>query len=294
MQPDSDGFITRAAALKIGYTDKEFARLVANGDLRRIAKGTFYPGDEFDALHPAGKHRLKAIATVRGRKGHAVSHVSAAAMHGLSLWNTDLNTVHLSTDRPTGGRKSAGLHIHTGRLDQVMVGSTPVTSPARTIVDTARILDLNHSVVIGDSGLRKLDVTHDDLEAALEESARLHNIAAARRAVALMNGLSESPGESLSRLRMEEYGMPKPTLQHRIPHLGFRVDFFWEEFRIVGEFDGKVKYDNREANLAEKVREDALRDEGYAVFRWMWDDLWNFAEVRMRFERAKARATFAH
>lgn len=35
---------------------------------------------------------------------------------------------------------------------------------------------------------------------------------------------------------------------------------------------------------------DALRDEGYQVFRWTWKDLWSFDQVYMRFEKAKARA----
>lgn len=109
-----------------------------------------------------------------------------------------------------------------------------------------------------------------------------------------MNGLSESAGESLSRLRMHQYGIPEPVLQHSIPLLGFRVDFYWPEFRIVGEFDGLSKYGGLADNLAtEKAREDALRDEGYQVFRWVWKDLWNFSEVLMRFEKAVVRSGLA-
>lgn len=295
MHPDSDGFITRAAALAAGYTDSEFTRLAVKGNIRKIAKGIYYPSEKYDALTPTGIHRIRSIAGARRHEGHAISHVSAAVMHGLTMWNTDLSRVHLTADRATGGRKNSDVHIHTAGLDALSIthiGAVPVTSVARTLVDTARTVDLDHAVVIGDSALHKHVITPAELTDMLAQSSRLHNIAAARRAVARMNGLSESAGESLSRLRMDQYGIPEPVLQHRIADLDFRVDFFWPQFRIIGEFDGRAKYGGLAENLArEKEREDALRDEGYQVFRWVWKDLWNFSEVYMRFEKARARAT---
>jgi hypothetical protein len=67
----------------------------------------------------------------------------------------------------------------------------------------------------------------------------------------------------------------------KVPELGVRTDFYWEEFRTVGEFDGKAKYgrdlrpgqDPGEAVYREKRREDALRDLGLQVVRWTWDEL---------------------
>ncbi|MDJ0392791.1 hypothetical protein QMK17_05545 [Rhodococcus sp. G-MC3] len=293
MHTDPDGFVTRTAALAAGYTDNEFTRLAVRGDIRKIAAGIYYPTAKYDALSPTDVHRLRATAAARRLQGHAVSHTSAAVMHGLTMWNTDLSRVHLTAARATGGRRTRETHIHTGSLDELSltsVGSTPVTSVARTVVDAARIVDLDHAVVLGDSALEKHPITAADLLSIVDQGSRLHNIAAARRAIARMNGLSESAGESLSRLRMAEHGMPEPVLQQRIPHLGFRVDFFWPALRIIGEFDGVSKYGGLAENLAlEKEREDALRDEGYQVFRWVWKDLWNFAEVYMRFEKAKAR-----
>jgi hypothetical protein len=51
------------------------------------------------------------------------------------------------------------------------------------------------------------------------------------------------------------------------------VDFYWEEQRTVGEFDGKIKYGRllkpgkriEDVIFEEKVREDALRDLGLQV-----------------------------
>ncbi|MDV8020819.1 hypothetical protein [Rhodococcus sp. IEGM 1330] len=133
----------------------------------------------------------------------------------------------------------------------------------------------------------------DRLRAALEVSARMNGIGAARRAVAAMSGLSESPGESLSRLRMKEYGFPEPALK-QVLRVGTeflaRVDFYWKRWRLVGEFDGMGKYATGQTLALEKLREDELRDRGLEVFRWTWKDLWQFGKVRERFDRACARA----
>jgi very-short-patch-repair endonuclease len=69
-----------------------------------------------------------------------------------------------------------------------------------------------------------------------------------------------------------------------------RTDFYWKEHRIVGEFDGMGKYDGPDVIRREKLREDALRDLGFQVFRWTWAELSRFDVVRARFERAIERA----
>lgn len=87
-------------------------------------------------------------------------------------------------------------------------------------------------------------------------------------------------------------GIPAPLQQYRIGAL--RADFAWEQFRTVGEFDGRVKYgrglrpgqDPGEAVFAEKRREDALRDRGWEVVRWVWDELATFDVVIARLLRA--------
>ena len=97
---------------------------------------------------------------------------------------------------------------------------------------------------------------------------------------------------------MARAGLPPPALQHEVPELRAVTDFYWEEFRTVGEFDGKVKYvrslrqgeDPGEAVYREKRREDALRDLGLKVARWTWDELHTFTAPADRLRRAFARS----
>jgi hypothetical protein len=54
-----------------------------------------------------------------------------------------------------------------------------------------------------------------------------------------------------------------------------RVDFYWEEFGVIGEADGRSKYAEPGALYAEKRREDRLRRHAGCreLIRWGWTDL---------------------
>ncbi|MGH8962686.1 MAG: hypothetical protein ACRDWT_16110 [Jatrophihabitantaceae bacterium] len=52
-----------------------------------------------------------------------------------------------------------------------------------------------------------------------------------------------------------------------------RADFYWPEFGVVGEADGRMKYDDRTVLLAEKRRREALEALGLIVVRWHWTDV---------------------
>ena len=115
----------------------------------------------------------------------------------------------------------------------------------------------------------------------------------------LLDPRSESAGESASRVRLHQDGLPAPDLQHDIfdeqGTFVARVDFLWKEQRTIGEFDGKIKYGRllkpgqsiEEVLFEEKRREDALRDQ---IVRWLWADLYRPGVIRDRVLRAFARS----
>lgn len=114
--------------------------------------------------------------------------------------------------------------------------------------------------------------------------------AASRRRLARAFGhvepSSESAGESLSRGILLDAGFRRPQVQRE--HwdadglfIG-RTDFWWEEVRVAGEFDGITKYDvalhpdetaRRRAIRQEKEREVALLRVVDGLPRWTWEDL---------------------
>lgn len=86
---------------------------------------------------------------------------------------------------------------------------------------------------------------------------------------------------------MYEHGLPRPRLQtvfrDRFGLIG-RVDFDFEEYEAVVEFDGALKYGggSPEVLLREKRREDRLRALGRTVIRTDWSDLDHPAELAAR------------
>jgi hypothetical protein len=142
-------------------------------------------------------------------------------------------------------------------------------------------------------GLTNLDALHAELDLC----ARWPGVRAAREAVALADGLSESVLETRSRLKLAEFGLPAPRLQVRIGNEwgGFlaRVDFYWDELGIVGEADGAMKYDGSDPEplQREKVRQEHLADTNLEVIRWGSADLRQFQTVVERFDRARRRAS---
>ena len=178
-----------------------------------------------------------------------------------------------------------------------------VTGPVRTALDLARSLPHEAAVVALDAALRHGLLEHEVLRARLFDIAGTRGSRHAARVVRFADGRSESVGESRSRVVLHELGLSPSALQLviRRPDGSFvgRTDFAWEDRRVVGEFDGRIKYgrllrpgqDPGDAVFEEKQREDAVRDEGWEVVRWTWSDLTVPGWIGERVRRAQERGS---
>ena len=284
-----------------GVTDDELRRLRSQRCLTVVRRGAYVPADDPRLADAVARHVLDVRAAARSVSPDAVvSHASAAAVHGLTLWNVALDRVHVTRNRRSGGRRTRLLHVHTVGLDAdeiVEVDGIAVTSVPRTLTDLARTLPFEPALVVADAALHRHRATPAAFEEAVARAAGREGSPPARRVAAAADLRAESPGETRSRVAMARAGLPPPALQHEVPELRAVTDFYWEEFRTVGEFDGKVKYgrslrqgeDPGEAVYREKRREDALRDLGLKVARWTWDELDTFTAPADRLRQAFAR-----
>lgn len=276
----------RRTAIVTGWSDDELGRLVRAGELERLRRGAYVngtlPADAGDL------HRLLVQATLAGlRRSAVVSHQSAAVLHGLPLWDVPLDRVHVT--RPGGWNDvSRVLRVHVAQLrddEVVMVDGVEVTSPVRTALDLARSLPLEAAVVALDAALHRRLLQVSDLRARLVDIAGRPGSRSGARAIAFADGRSESVGESRSRVILHRWGLAPSALQFEVlrgdgTRVG-RTDFAWEDQRVVGEFDGRIKYGRLlrpgqsagDAVFDEKRREDLIRDEGWGVLRWVWGEL---------------------
>jgi predicted transcriptional regulator of viral defense system len=298
-------FLRRASDLRdVGYTPGELSRLVTRGDLTRIRRGCYGPAAT-EPLDSIEQHRGLVHATFPLLAPDAVvSHTSAAVLHGLPLLATTLTRVQLTRDEIPGGKARSAIQLHAASLDEsdvVVMDGIAVTSLPRTVADLARSLTFEQAVVPGDAALR-LGLSRDEVEDCLLRMQRWPGVIQARRVTRFLDGRSESPGESRSRVGFLTSGLPSPQPQREVyderGRLIGRTDFAWEQFRTLGEFDGKAKYGRLlkpgetpdDAVYREKVREDALRGAGWQVVRWTWADLGRPQEIASRLRQAFARS----
>lgn len=297
--------LRRADALADGSTDGEIARAVRRKELSRLQRGTYAREPVALPTEPTARHRLTVAATLADlRLPAVVSHTSAAALHDLPLWNVRLDRVHILRRPPANGTGSTRLRLHVARLpddDITVLGGLIVTTVTRTVVDVARTCSFESAVVLADRALRTRATTPEALSECLRAMGAAPGSRRAGRVLRFADGLSESVGESRSRVLMHRLGLPRPDLQVRVlrPNRSFigRCDFGWEEFRTLGEFDGRIKYGRLlkpgqtagDVVFEEKRREDELRDHRWELARWTWDDLDHPQLVELRIRRAYAR-----
>lgn len=285
-----------------GIADSEIRRDRRSGKLIRLCRGA-YLSDDVTLGSPEARHALLVAAEVgRLAPGAVVSHVSAAVLHGFPVWDVPLGKVQVTRARSTGARNGPSVRVHSAPMDAsevVLLGGVRATSAARTVVDLARRSSFEAAVVTADAALRAGLVTRESLDCALLRATGWRGVPAARRVIAFADGRSESVGESRSRVAIWHAGLLPPTPQWEVWHRGIllgRVDFAWPERRLVAEFDGRVKYGRLllsgqhpgDVVFAEKLREDAIRAAGFAVKRWTWHDLTDFAPTAARIRESLA------
>jgi hypothetical protein len=291
----------------VGVAPDVLRRAVDRGAVVRICRGVYLaaplvPDD------PVESHLVRVAAAQMMRPDLVASHTSAALAHGLPL----LDRAHAAaggatfTIEPLPTRRSGGrsrVVLRSLPADAVtavcrpLVGDLRITTAARTAIDLACDLPLAESLMIADVVARS-SVTGiaapRDLRGPLSERVRdvalrplreasaapIHTQRRVRRVIELTDPRRESPGESLSFGRIVAAGLPAPDCQRGFNLSGGMVfvDFWWDDFKLAGECDGKVKYDGTFGPddgvlVREADRQHQLREAGVDVVRWRAADM---------------------
>lgn len=273
------GTIRAADLLTAGYASQDIRRLVRDGSLHRIRYGVYVDAARYQAADDHGRHVLEIRAVVRALPQHAASHLSALVWWGLPVLRSDLGPVHVCGIDKGHPRSSPSLQVHrsVSAADVVQHRGIPVVAAELAVLQTCQLVGPRAAIVAAEGGLRARSVCRQEL--LRREGCGSWGVPAAQ-VVALADQHSESAGESWCRLVFAGLGLVQPEQQVEIRddrgRFVARVDFLFRERRLIVEFDGALKYagaDGREALIAEKRREDALRRLGYRVVRLTWADL---------------------
>jgi hypothetical protein len=306
---DQHGIFFRDQALDCGYRDPEIATLVRRGDWVRLRRGAYATREAAEADGPTGLHVLTVRAATHQLSGLVVvTGASALAVLGVPVWGVPLDRAHVHREPGKSSRSEAGVSHHVGPLpdDQILeVDGLYVASPAWALVAAARAASFEAGVVMADGVRRIHRVDVAELKEVAECQRDWAGSVKANRVIDFSDPRAATVGESRGRVLIARLGLPAPDLQRRIEDADGGLigisDFYFDEYRTAGEFDGRQKYgralyedsgrldevDLGEVVWREKRREDAFRDQGHEVVRFVWSELdGRDSQLRARFLRA--------
>ena len=247
------------ASRQLGFTANAVATRVATGRLHRVHRGVYAVGH----LGLGQEARWLAAVLACG-DGAVLSHRSAGTLWGIRLG--ELFRPEVTTEHPRRLATITSRRAMLAPADRTTHRGIPVTSPARTLVDLAHLLD------------------HDELTRALREAMfrRLYDPQAIQDALtrrpskALKDLLTEA---SVTQSMMEDrfltichrHRLPQPRTQHRIG--AKRYDFAWPQHKVVVETDSWLAHSTPYAFQADRSQTNDLQLAGWLVLRFTWADL---------------------
>lgn len=302
----------RADALLAGVTVRRIERGLESGRLTRLAKGLYAVSSVWPTLAPWVRHESLARAAVRLTPDAIVSHLSAAVLLGLPhpAYEPSKVTMTLLDDTRTS-RADTWREFHRGGTPPehvVIIGGRPRLVAARTAIDCTRVLHPRDALAVLDGALRGGLCSPRDLEAMRRHQAHWPGITGADLVLPVTDPLRENWFESISAWALHAHGLPTGLPQVSVldeaGRFVGRVDAAWPELGIVGEADGRGKYELgvdgepdpdlsgaiRRNLHAERVRENRFRELGLDVIRWETSDALRMTPLVDRFIAARGRA----
>ncbi len=271
------GVFSSDEAAAVGVTSNELSALIRKRELFRFRRGAYVLAERYRAADIDARYRLRVLAVMRTRpRTDCASHHSALALHGISFYGAPLDLV-IAQGHRTDTQRCNGLIVQPRTVTSgSQFGVVRSVAPALACVQVAARFGFEAGVCAMDSALHLGTCTKPDLEAALEQIP-LRQRRRARHAIAATEPLTESVGESRTRLILSDAGFrltPQVELRNAVRFLG-RVDFVVNDCVVV-EFDGLVKYAGKDGKMAlasEKDRESEITRLGYEVVRIIWSEL---------------------
>lgn len=257
------GNVTRAQLLHIGVSSNAIDHRVRTGRLHRVFAGVFAVG------RPPATPLERAAAAVLACGPHAaLSHRSAATLWGLhKRWRAPLELIARSQ------RRRAGLVIHRSNTlrpeDTTHHFGIPVTSPARTIFDTAPGLsDRALTRAVNDARLAR-HLWLDELSDLIRRFPAHPTTRRLERFTGQAQRPTRSQFEDAFRDFAARYGLPRPLINHQV--CGREVDVFFAEQGLIVELDGYEYHGDRASFDRDRDHDAEALEAGLRTVRLTWE-----------------------
>lgn len=280
---------SRRQLLAAGVGPQAIVDCLESGALVRVRRGVYAPA----ALAAPAEHLVSGgrvdVAYLAHTRAALMSHGETAVAGGrtaAALWGFDMfvepAAVELVVPASRNRRSRPGVKLMRYRGARAVrlrvLGSLPVRvlSALDTVVHCALTRPLREAVVIADSALRSRKITLSQLQRAVLSVPRDARARRLRRVVDLVDPLSASVLETLTRLLFVEHGLSPETqvvlVDAEARFIG-RVDFLFREQRLVVECDGRRWHDPDDARARDRSRDNELERAAWRLLRITWADV---------------------
>jgi very-short-patch-repair endonuclease len=256
------GLVTRAQLLDMGLTPSGIQHRRARARLHGVHCCVYAVGCLVMTAH------ARALAAVLACGPDAVlSHRSAAGLWELvPAPGTPVDVIAV------GKRQHRGVVAHRSRTlapgDVARRWGIPVTTPLRTLVDLADVVDdATLDRAVNEALLLRL-VRREDLAGARARAPGRQAVTRLQPFVEVEDAPTRSVLEDAFLALVERHGLPRPEVNQRIA--GYEVDMLWRAERLVVELDGRAAHDRSQAFERDRERDAELMGAGFRVVRITW------------------------
>jgi hypothetical protein len=270
---------TAVEAEQRGVARRTLYRLLACGAVVRPLRGVYvHAADDLDL-----ELRMRCVAKVC--PPHCVATDRTAAwMWGVDVypWRDRALPLPLDVFSLRGKSRTRRDDVRGGQRDLKArdlvraAAGVQVTTPLRTALDLACGLNRYEALAAVDALMRVHALTTEQLFAEIVRFRGRRGVVQAREIVALATGLSESSGESWTRLAIHDDGLARPTPQVWVGEAGqllYRLDLAYEHLRVAVEYDGEEHHSDDVDVEHDERRRRWLEEQGWVVIVVRKEDL---------------------
>jgi very-short-patch-repair endonuclease len=266
------GVVTRRQLLTAGLTSDEIDGRIARARLFRLWRGVYAVGRP--SLTPRGWWSAAVLAC---GDGAVLSHLSAGSLWGMWSPNTGNEgeierpwRIHVTVPAARSHRLQAiRVHRRSGldAADFSLRDGIRVTSPRLTLIDLATILQPGQlEAAVGAADRLEL-MNPERLRSGLDRYRNMAGIPALRRVLDRDTfRLTDCELERRFLRLVRRAGMSPPQTQQRVN--GYRVDFYWPEFRLIVETDGLRYHRTAAQQSRDRARDQAHAAAGFIALRF--------------------------
>jgi hypothetical protein len=244
------GVVARRQLVEAGLEPRAISRLLAAGWLHPLHRGVYAAGHR-----AVGSHGRDLAAVLACGAEARLALRSAGALWAMTKpWRGDVDVIASS------GRTRKGIQVHRTRSlprsDVTRHYGIPVTTPARTLIDLATVVDLPTLE----------DAVAEALVRGLVTVSAL--VPRATGALAEALGLAEPTRSRLERAFrrfIAQHDLPPPVINGFVE--GYEVDAHWPDARLIVEVDGWRYHSSRRAFENDRERDAVLQAAGWPVVR---------------------------